>query len=64
MEFTKEEMLEAVAKQTPMKPRYADEWHCYCGKCNKRMGLKHRPNYCTRCGQKVLWNDKRTTGNP
>lgn len=51
--ISKKELTDAVAKQRPMSPRYSDEWHCYCGNCNKRLSLKHKPNYCMRCGQKV-----------
>jgi len=53
MRITKKELTDALAKQHPMKPRYSDEWHCYCGRCNKRLSLKHKPQYCMRCGQKV-----------
>ena len=39
----------------PVKPKYKDQFHCYCGKCNKRIALKYKPNFCLRCGQKVDW---------
>ena len=39
----------------PIKPKYVDKFHCYCGVCNKRIPLKYKPNHCIRCGQKVDW---------
>lgn len=39
----------------PVKPRYADKFHAYCGVCNKRIGLKHTPQFCMRCGCKIDW---------
>ena len=39
----------------PVKPKYVNEYHCYCGKCDKRIPLKHKPQFCMRCGQKVDW---------
>ena len=51
--ISKEQLIDALTKQQPMEPRFADEWHCYCGNCNKRLSMKYKPNYCMRCGQKV-----------
>ena len=39
----------------PVKPKYVNQYHCYCGKCDKRIPLKHKPQFCMRCGQKVDW---------
>ena len=51
--ISKQDLIDALTKRQPMKPRYSEEWHCYCGRCNKRLSLKHKPQYCMRCGQKV-----------
>ncbi len=53
MSISKKELLDAVNKQRPMKPRLFDDFHMYCGNCNKRLSMKHKPQYCMRCGQKV-----------
>lgn len=38
------------------KPVYRDEFHVYCGACNKRIPLKIKANYCHKCGEKINWS--------
>ena len=56
MENQKSHEVCANCPLIPVKPRYKDSFHCYCGKCNKRIALKYKPNFCLRCGQKVDWS--------
>lgn len=54
------EALSLLKKQKPMKP----SWDCgraYCPNCRQKLPRKHHEyerNYCSNCGQAVIWNDK------
>ena len=65
--ISKEELLEALTKRKPVKPLWPEEV-AFCGACTKGIvgwddpvDGECRDNYCRLCGQKVDWDDKRTT---
>ena len=51
-----ETAIDAVSKLVPVEPFKKDEHHYYCGWCDKRIRLKHKPSYCSKCGTKIKWS--------
>lgn len=49
-------IITALRNDKGCKPVYKDEFHVYCGSCNKRIPLKIKANYCHKCGEKIDWS--------
>ena len=53
--------VDALKKQTPMKPTGEHYAHMRCPSCNHRIpsgqgsSSRRRDNWCNYCGQKILW---------
>lgn len=45
----------AIQEQIAVRPNQKDKTHFYCGACDKRLRLKHKPKYCPKCGIKIKW---------
>ena len=58
---TEERILEAMARQEPKEPRRIELGGGYYYKyfwpsCNN--DISRMDNYCSRCGQRILWENK------
>jgi len=47
-----EEQSPADIQQTPVKVVWTDN-RAYCGVCGKRVQVKYKPRYCSKCGQRL-----------
>lgn len=54
LEISKNELIEAIQKQRPVKPTWQNG-KAYCGACGKRIPGKIKAHYCHKCGQKEDW---------
>lgn len=46
-------MIEYLLRE--VEPKSTDEFHWYCGNCNRRLRLKLNLRCCPRCGVKIKW---------
>lgn len=60
-EQTEDRILKAMARQEPKEPRRIElgggyYYKCYFISCDN--DISRMDNYCSRCGQRILWGDK------
>ena len=54
-ECTNKKWYDENNKDLRVKPVMKTFFHCYCGKCGKRIPLEIRARYCHKCGTRIDW---------